>query len=134
MTLNWIETENNHGELALVAAVMDSAEESRLQLAVDQAIEYAVQLMTKNVRDESRYFICEWDIQEKVLNVVVTDENKSNESPVSLELKLPGIEQENSTELIKFWITDYLSTCSDFLRFSVIALFHTGDRNRGTLL
>jgi len=124
-------------ELVLVAAEASVTDEQDLQLAVDEAIEYGVQLMATNVRDKSRYFICEWNTLELRLNIVVTDESKTEESPIALELSLPGMadmDRQKSTELIQFWITDYLSTCSAFLRFSVIALFHTGDRTRGTLL
>ena len=137
MNLNWVESRNETGELVLVSADTDTTSEAELQLAVDAAVEYAVQLMPQNVRDESRYFICEWNTQVLRLNIVVTDESKMVESPLVLELSLPGMANMDTgavSELVKFWITDYLSTCSAFLRFSVIALFHTGDRTRGTLL
>lgn len=136
-SLDWVEQRSEQGEEVVVSASSSATSESELQAAVDTAVERAVELMARNVKDESRYFICEWNTPKALLNIVVTDDSKTFESPVALELEIPSMNQfaaEKSAELVKFWITDYLSTCSDFLRFSVIALFHTGDRSRGVLL
>ena len=137
ITLDWRETKSDDSGQTLLSASSSCSSESGLQASIDCALQRAIELMAVNVRDESRYFICEWNAEKNLLSIVVTDESKRVESPVTLELLLTGIaemHQEKRLDLLKFWMTDYLSSSSDFLRFSVIAIFHTGDRSRGTLL
>lgn len=135
MKLEWSESQRD--EFLLVSACVEASGEPDLQASVEAAVARGVELMPRTVVDASRYFMCEWRAQHSLLRIQVTDETKNIDSPIRVELSLPGFQERSesqSSELVKFWITDYLSTCTDFLRFAVIALFHTGDRTRGVLL
>ena len=134
MQIDWQETRNSDGQLECLSYKETSGQKSLQQSAVDLAVERAVQLISLNIADDSRYFVCEWSEQQSLLKINVSDESKGSDSPVSLELTLSGDATEPDAELIRFWITDFLSSCSDFLRFSLIAVFHTGDPSRSQLL
>ena len=125
----------------------ETSEEAMSQ-AVDDTIEKAVKLLTENIKDDSRYFLFEWDVAELELSIVITDDEKKNDSEqvvrcafvqMLAELKVLTVDEVEPTiqefnESVKFWIKDYLSSCGPFMRYSLIAIFQDENRDTAELL
>lgn len=120
-----------------------------LESAVQECIEKAVSFLPDNVADESRYFLFEWDITHSALSIVVTDDTKKNDAKFVVKCFMSALKEElNSIEsdlekkekeaeysdFIKYEIKDHLTTCSSFMQFSLVAVFHNKTRDRLELL
>jgi len=117
--------------------------------AVQVCIEKAVSFLPDNVADESRYFLFEWDIEQSTLTIVVTDDTKKSDAKFVVKCSMSALKEEiNSIEpglaikekkleysdFIKYEIKDYLTTCSSFMQFSLVAVFHNKTRDKVELL
>jgi len=119
--------------------------------AVGECIDKAVEVLASNLRDDSMYFMCEWNAQRSSLTIVVTDEFKTNDSACvvtcrmsmwsnqmqalrSDSVDIQGVALETCESTVKYWAADYLTTCSAFLQYSLIAVFYSGSRTRTALL
>ncbi|WP_101756768.1 hypothetical protein [Oceanicoccus sp. KOV_DT_Chl] len=117
----------------IVAASYLQQDEVLAQQAVNDSIEKAVEIVPLNISDESMYMIFEWNAQRGLLSIALTDEAKSNDSQRTVRCELPAMVAIDR-ETMRFWIRDYLTTCDGFMHFSLIAVFHTGDRTAVDLL
>lgn len=150
MTLDWNETPADNGSV-LSFAECALTEDGHVYGALAQAVEKAVLLLDDNVKDDSRYFLFEWDAVESELTIVVTDDHKQSDSLKVVKLSLPGLAKpletlqddavsewaataEECSDNIKFFIRDYLTTSSGFHQYSLIAIFHNESRNKTDLL
>ena len=150
MTLDWNETQADNGSV-ISFAECTLTEDGHVYGALAQAIEKAVELLNDNVKDDSRYFLFEWDAVEAVLTIVVTDDDKKSDSPKVVKLALSGLAKPLETlkddavsewaataaecsDNIKYFIRDYLTTSSGFHQYSLIAIFHNESRDNTELL
>ena len=128
----------------------DPAERS-VASAVEQSIDKTMSLLSSNVVDESRYLMFEWNTSTSTLLIAVTDQEKQNDSEHTVQCAMAGLNEEmtklreasetdweeKTNELshdVKYYINNYLPICSDFLRYSLIAAFHNGTRDKSILV
>jgi len=159
ITLNWTENKltspsndtvvNSKDERIEYIATFNEHSDQLVAKAVQESIEKAVSFLPDNVADESRYFLFEWDITHSALTIVVTDDTKINDAKFVVKCCMSALDQEiNSIEsdsakkekvlehsdFIKYKIKDYLTTCSSFMQFSLVAVFHNKTREKVELL
>lgn len=159
MTLNWQVHKNLNPfspsaegiEHAIHRAAAAEYDESAINSAVILCIDKAVSLLGNNIDDNSRYFIFEWDVIHSTLSIAVTNDKKECDSPAVVQCDFSGLadhikavkntsdiahSQEIAlyTESVTDIARDYLTTCPDFFRYSLVAIFHTGDRSNSLLL
>ena len=133
MTLDWTQqTLNDGGVLHMARCAGDS--DLAIKDALEGALEKAVALLDRNVRDDSRYLLCEWDANAATLQVVVTNDDKLVDAPEVVKCHLERLAGPVDEELVSFLLRDYLTTCTAFLGWSLLAAFHEGDRQRSRLL
>ena len=113
-----------------------------IKTATEEAAKAAISLLAKNIQDDSLYLLFEWSSSANQLQIVVTDSTKSHDAP-AIVLAAFHIDLANTSELtktdtleeqVKFWLHDYLSSYSEFLRYSLVAIFHASDRSKTELL
>lgn len=119
-----------------------------LKKAIEAGAEKIVSLLASNILDDSLYLLFEWDPLNARLTGSVTDASKQVDSPQRIVCEFPGVkanlahldggqreqQQVDLTESIKFWLHDYLTTCTAFFRFSLVAIFHADSRENTELL
>jgi len=139
---NWIihQTEN---QIVHMTSVSDTSEKAVRQ-TIEACADKAIHLLRKNIQDNSLYLLFEWAPVEAKLNIVVTDASKTQDAPESvccvfsslaIELARENEEQrQHYLESVKFWLHDYLTTCSAFFSYSLVAIFHSSTRNTTELL
>lgn len=132
MPISWQERSNKDTIFITAHCSADDSTE-QAQLAINDTIEKAIEIVPLNISDDSVYMMFEWCAATAMLTVVLTDENKAKDSQRIVQCELPAIVAVER-ETIRFWIRDYLTTCDGFMRFSLIAIFHTGDRSYVDLL
>lgn len=138
--LNWTKTptESTTHYHALVADTDDKA----LKQAIEAAADKAVSLLNSNIQDDSLYVLFEWDSELARLNICVTDASKRVDAPESVSCTFSNLApllnnpeaRNNYTETVKFWLHDYLTTCTAFFSFSLVAIFHSSTRSNTELL
>ncbi|MBV1909217.1 MAG: hypothetical protein KUG78_07825 [Kangiellaceae bacterium] len=156
--LNWVANEQiqtladgTNVEQVVHFASINEITESALKAAVIDSIDKAVGLLNENIEDDSRYLLFEWDVTNSTLVIVVTDDSKESDSRQLVKCKLLALDQqmtelanasenereskaEEYSELVQGWIHNYLTTCSAFMRYSLIAVFHNESRQKTKLL
>ncbi len=138
--LNWTTTETPNATFHSTA-VLDT-EENQIRKAIEACADKAINLLNTNIQDDSLYVLFEWDKQLTTLNIVVTDSAKKNDAPESVCCTFPSLAldlatQEQKaiyTDAIKFWLHDYLTTCTAFFSYSLVAIFHSSTRSNTELL
>ncbi len=131
MTLNWI-IDND----TLHTACFDDASEASMASVIDQAMEKSVALLPTNIKDDSRFLLLEWDSASKTLLIVISDESKTRDSDQVVKLVFTG-DIKDMDEFIadlKYYSKNFLTTCSDFMNYSLIAAFCSAGRNSTQLL
>ena len=159
MILNWEEHNNinpNRPTSTKTTHTVHHAEcvdssEKQVVSAIEQCIDKTMNLLSANVVDESRYLMFEWDTTSSTLIIAVTDHTKENDSEhvvrcvmSGLDKEMQGIRDRSATEWeekknefsfdVKYCINDYLTICSEFLRYSLIAAFHNESRDKSILV
>lgn len=145
MTLQWqlrqeIQAAGNQDNTYTVHFTGCSATDDKtVAKAVEASIDKMISLMGAAVKDESRYLLFDWGDETTALGIYVTDDSKLQDAEVVVKLCLnewAGEEgdREEQAEKIKFFIKDYLTVCSGFLHYSLIAVFTQGDREKTELL
>lgn len=119
-----------------------------LKAALETCASKAISLLGTNIQDDSLYLVFEWDMPNARLNVAVTDATKQLDSPDTVGADFPALQQEidalpeseravkeeETIELVKFLLSDYLASCGAFFRYSLVAIFHSSTRSASTLL
>lgn len=141
-------TEANTEKVEFSTTLNDSSD-SAIEAAIETSIEKAVSILSDNILDNSRYFLFEWDIKNSALNIVVTDDTKKQDSKLSVRchmsalqdkittLETPALKKESTqanSDLVKYFVKDYLTTCGAFMQFSLVAVFHNSSREKTELL
>ena len=144
--LNWnCNTANN---TVIHNAIVAETDDTSLRLAIEACAEKAIKLLKENIRDDSLYLLFEWNLEISTLTIVVTDADKKSDAAQTVTCIFSGLhtglKQLNSTdhewqvadhiESIKFWLHDYLTTCTAFFQYSLVAIFHSSTRNDTELL
>lgn len=136
MTQDWTQQTQTMGDTqhTVHAAVCKGDSEEAVKTGLETALEKAVSLLDSNVSDESRYLLCEWKASERMLMVVVSDDRKMMDAPGVVQCRFAEMDESVDVELVQFLIRDYLTTCTAFLGWSLLAAFHEGDRQACRLL
>jgi hypothetical protein len=131
------------------SATLNERSDHLVEAAIQACIEKSVSFLSENIVDDSRYFLLEWDIALSALTIVVTDDTKTNDSKYSVKCHMSALGDEISktvpetkkhdkeqelSDFIKYFVKDYLTTCSAFMQFSLVAVFHNKTRERVELL
>lgn len=140
--LTW--TSHKDGNKTAYAISVSDTSEKAIRQIIEDCADKAIALLKQNIQDDSLYLLFEWYPQEAKLNIVVTDASKTQDAPISvtctfsslaLELARESEEQYlNYIESVKFWLHDYLSTCTGFFSYSLVAIFHSSSRTSTELL
>lgn len=113
----------------------DSMDSKDIQTDIHALIDKAASLIEMNIRDDSRFLLFEWSTANAELKIVLTDENKSLDSEHIVTCCFTNWEtSQHQAEDMAFWIRDYLTTCQNFLDYSLVAAFHSGSRGASQLL
>jgi len=134
--LNWI-TETPSADCTQHTSVCTDVVERDVQAAVDACAEYAFTLLDENITDNAMYCLFIWDSEKNALTIVVTDETKKLDGKHRVTMgfsAFPAIDGEEPADTVKYWITDYLTTCPSFLAFSLLAGFVRAERDRVELM
>ena len=108
---------------------------------MEVCLELASTLLNTNVKDESLYFMVEWDSATAVVRLAVTDCHKANDAPDVVVCRFASLLTETGeaaeavSDKVRFWVKDYLSTTNgQFMNYSLVALFTPGMRAQTQLL
>lgn len=140
----WSCDSDNTTHTLLIAETNDAL----LKKAVEAGAEKIISLLPGNILDDSLYLLFEWDPIAARLSASVTDASKQLDSPQRIVCEFSGVkenfarldtrqreeQQVDLTECIKFWLHDYLTTCTAFFKFSLVAIFHAESRANTELL
>ena len=124
----------------LHVANCQSNQEPALKHAVIDTAHKAAQLLVDNIEDDSLYLMFIWNSHESTLTVVVTDDTKSRDAVHVVRCAFPvAIEKSQSlgepfSSFASYWIRDYLTTSSDYMKFSMVATFADGSRDVSNML
>jgi hypothetical protein len=150
-SLAWSAAERveNNQPFTLHSAVVDSPENWAIEAILANCVERAVSLLDVNINDDSLYLLFEWNSEESSLAIVVCDDTKTRNAQhrvlCDMSAMTPKIKQlsesdqwkyhgESFADIVKHGLHDYLTTCTGFMRFSLVAAFHQGSRQQTELL
>ncbi len=114
--------------------------ENEINEYLNLVLDRAIGIIAQSIHDDARYLLFTWNSETSTLDIVSTDDQKSHDASESVKLRIqhwqesPKLTAEEQTENIHYWIKDYLTTSSEFLHFSLIAMFSCGDRAKTQLL
>lgn len=114
----------------------EGSKEEDIHAAMVICIEKAISMLHENVKDESRYFLFEWDTNNASLNIVVTNDSKEVDSNSAVRCTFPALKGQSDESIltVRYWIRDYLTTCAELFRYSLISVFHHDNRANTELL
>jgi len=105
-------------------------EEPDIRLVLAECVEKSISLLDTNIKDESLYLLFEWCAASSVLSIVVTDSTKKIDAPQVVTCGFSRLEYED----LQYWLGDYFTTCESFMRYSLVAAFHSQTRAESVLL
>lgn len=129
----------------------NKVEERLIKLNVIECVDKSITLLGKNITEKSLYYLCEWDTMCSTLTIVVTDETKSMDSKNIVKCCFSNLNKtfhkfsdkselereyiaNNYSSMVYDCIRDYLTTCSGFMTYSLVAIFHSSDRRSTELI
>lgn len=138
--LNWNTTETLNSTLHSITEL--ETHENTLRKAIEACADKAIDLLKINIQDDSLYVLFEWNEELAQLDIVVTDAAKKNDAQQIVRCAFPTLaldvvtEEQRAayTDTIKFWLHDYLTTCTAFFSYSLVAIFHSSTRSNTELL
>ena len=139
MPLEW-NVNNTDSPRYLHQTVCNEPNEAAIKEVVDGSIERAIDCLHENIQDDSLYFLVEWNDAESSLTIIVTDDSKQKESPHKIvsdfSQVMNGAIKDSNVDIdkIQYWVRDFLTTSTGFIRFSLVAIFSRGDRNNTLLM
>ena len=153
MSLNWNLSEGKNPfapeEQGVTAcrfhhAESPASEDEAVKNDMEEALEKAMALLNANVKNESRYFLVEWDRVNAVLRLAVTNDRKAQDAVDVVTCRFTALYQrlqmegesaaEACSDKINFYAKDYLSTCTGFMDYSLVAMYTDGARNEARML
>ena len=135
MPLEW-NVNNTNTQHSLHQTTCKESTEAAIKTTIDGSIERAIDCLHENIQDESLYFLVEWNDTESSLTIIVTDDSKQKESPHKIvsDFRQAIPNSDVDIEKIQYWVRDFLTTSTGFIRFSLVAIFSRGDRNNTVLM
>lgn len=150
-SLAWIETAavEQGAEYALHRSVVTNPEHWAIEAILASCVERAVSLLAINIGDDSLYLMFEWAAATSTLTIVVTDDSKCRDAKHRLVCDMSAMDEtilqlsessqwkyqgESFADIVKHGLRDYLTTCTGFMRYSLVAVFHQGSRQQTELL
>lgn len=138
--LNWTTTEKLNTLIHSTSEL--DIDESKICKTIEACADKAIGLLKNNIQDDSLYLLFEWNEELAQLKIVLTDAAKKNDSQESVYCTFPNLaldlvneeQRAANTDSIKFWLHDYLTTCTAFFSYSLVAIFHSSTRNNTELL
>jgi hypothetical protein len=140
--LNW-NTDHANNRIIHTTLITESGEEKVLR-AMESCVDKSIGLLKNLIQSDSLYLLFEWDSNTAVLNIVVTDGSKTDDSPESVCCVFSGVQKElrlldetqkhTYADNVKFWLHDYLTVCTAFFNYSLVAIFHSSTREHTELL
>jgi hypothetical protein len=140
--LNWITSEIENKIVHSISVTETS--EKFVRHIIESSADKAINSLKRNIQDDSLYLLFEWNMDEAKLTIVVTNASKTHDAPESICCIFSSLAIELSRESdaqrydyiesVKFWLHDYLTTCSAFFSYSLVAIFHSSSRNNTELL
>jgi hypothetical protein len=121
-------------------AQCNDPQDTVVQSFINDSIDRAIAIIPQSMHEDARYLLFNWDPYTASLTAVTTDDDKSRDAPESIQLDISAwLASTDSvtavqTETLHFWIRDYLTTCAEFLHYSLIAVYCEGDRSKTRLL
>src|SRR5690554_1661401 len=153
MSLNWSLSEGHNpfvsndphaAEGRFHHAQSNAMDDSALVNDTDAALDKAVSFLNANVKNESRYFLVEWNRPSSTLRLAVTDDAKLEDgadvvvlgfTALNAKIQTAGdLERELYSEKMQFWVKEYLSICAGFMDYSLVAVFTDSTRDRVRML
>lgn len=141
LELDWILSgDKEAGEAIQHIARCEQQQDSDVQQFINAGLDRAIAIIPQCIRDDARYLLFIWNSKEACLDIVTSDDNKKVDAAESVHIsfnqwqQLTTSSKEEQADNLHFWIRDYLTTSSEFLHFSLIALFSSSDRNDTKLL
>lgn len=153
MSLNWSLSEGNNpfvsndphaAECRFHHAQSNAMDDSALVNDIDAALDKAVSFLNANVKNESRYFLVEWNRPSSTLRLAVTNDAKLEDGADVVVLGFTALnakiqtagdsERELYSEKMQFWVKEYLSICAGFMDYSLVAVFTDSTRDRVRML
>ena len=139
--INWQTDSETSTDASLIhyAQCLDPGD-TAAQLFINSAIDRAIAIIPQSMHENARYLLFSWDSDKACLKVVTTDDDKSHDAPESIQLDIPAWQVDaggpgsEQSEKLHYWIRDYLTTCGEFLHYSLIAVYCDGDRTKTRLL
>jgi hypothetical protein len=139
--INW----QTHGDTSADTPLIHYAQchdpqDAAVQSFINSAIDRAIAIIPQSMHENARYLLFNWDGNKACLTAVTTDDNKSHDAPESIQLDIPawqvsaGSVSTEQSDTLHYWIRDYLTTCAEFLHYSLIAVYCEGDRSNTRLL
>jgi len=140
---------DNKNEHIECIAIFNEHSENLVDMAIQVCIEKAVSFLPDYVTDESRYLLFEWNIETSTLTIVVTDDTKKHDAKFVVKCCMSALNEAVNridselakkekaleySDLVKYSIKDYLTTCAAFMQFSLVAVFHNTTRAKIELL
>lgn len=139
--INWIlRGDKTTGEDIQHFAQCDENHEKEIQEYLNLVLDRAIGIIPQSIHDDARYLLFTWKSDSSTLDIVSTDDHKTHDASENVQLRiehwLQSTEQSmaEQTDSIHYWIKDYLTTSSEFLHFSLIAMLSLGDRAKTQLL
>lgn len=142
--MEWTTETNTENTQTVYYSHCKNNDDAAIKNAVNQTIEKAISYLYDNIQDDSLYFLVEWDNDKQALTVVVTDDSKQKESQhkVHCDFSEKGAstssDEDTSSPIdvssIQYWARDLLTTDTQYIRFSLVAIFSQGDRQKTQLL
>ena len=135
MPLEW-NVNNTDSPRYLHQAICNEANEAAIKGVINGSIERAIDCLHENIQDDSLYFLVEWDEATSSLTIIVTDDSKQKESPHKVVSNFEHVIKDSNVDIdkIQYWVRDFLTTSTGFIRFSLVAIFSRGDRNNTLLM
>ncbi len=136
INLDWKRQISTNNQCEIISATVENSQRELIHLAIKNTVDKAVSLLADNIKDNSRYFLCEWEPLINCLTIVVTDDSKTIDGNTAVKLTLSASPKNNEelTDDVRHWIHNYLTTHAGFMQFSLIAIFHSSSRNKTILL
>ena len=134
--MNWT-IENTADNHIIHSTVCSETSNQAIQLAVDACCEYAFTFLKDNIEDNSMYCLFDWSSSQALLTITVTDDTKQKDAEHIVKMSFTGFKsksEEEQEETVKYWVKDMLTTSLAFLKFSLVAGFTRGSRQRVELL
>lgn len=122
MQAEWVTESTTLGGTHFISQC-DSDDAKVLQTFVDDCVAKAAALLNNNLTDDGRYLLFDWSPEDKRLLIVLADEQKQTIGKDQVSCSLPNFDKQCQEEDLRFWLKDFLGVCTDFLAYSLLAVF-----------